>query len=115
MTVEIPQHIKRAAVEELETTHWDGNGCGTHDVLACSRCYGPSPASADEVVDDVLAAVWPLIETHVREQVAGEIERLREAHFQEYGNEEPSARGEDWGYTYAAKGARGAARDGGSS
>jgi hypothetical protein len=44
------------AAARLRETHWDGSGCGTHGTNACSRCFGPSPASADEVAREVLEA-----------------------------------------------------------
>lgn len=44
------EYIARA----LERIHWDGTGCGTHGVNACSNCFGPSPMSSHEVVRFVL-------------------------------------------------------------
>lgn len=47
----------------LDRLHWDGTGCNVppDHPSACSHCYGPSPMSAHEVTEAVLAAVAPLI------------------------------------------------------
>jgi hypothetical protein len=58
---EIVREAVRVSAEYLRTTHWDGNGCGTNGTSGCSRCYGPSPADADEVAEYVLDVAWPVI------------------------------------------------------
>lgn len=58
---EIVAEAVRVSAKYLRTTHWDGHGCGTNGSNGCSRCYGPSPADAVEVAEDVLDASWPVL------------------------------------------------------
>lgn len=47
--------VERAG-EQLDRSHWDGQGCGTHGTNACTYCFGPSPMTTAEVVEQVLTA-----------------------------------------------------------
>lgn len=46
--------------QHLRVRHFDGEGCGTYGVNACSICHGPSPMSAQDVADSLapLIAGW---------------------------------------------------------
>ena len=48
--------------DELAATltgqHFDGQGCGGSHAGACSSCYGPSPMSAHEIADALIAEGW---------------------------------------------------------
>ena len=42
----------------LTAQHFDGTGCGDPGVGSCSNCYGPSPMSAREIADALIAEGW---------------------------------------------------------
>lgn len=105
--VEIPQHIVRPLAEAMED--------------AAMRLIGRDLGTIhrDDIAAEALAAVWSEIQTHVREQVAGEIET--EADRRNAARVEITGRPRDWdgpigtGLRLAAAVARGAARDPGDT
>lgn len=56
---DVDRALVNEAANHLRKIHWDGMGCGTHGVMACSNCHGPSPMDAHEVALEVLLTVLP--------------------------------------------------------
>lgn len=68
------------AAERLETIHWDGKGCGTHDNGACSHCFGPSPMLAEEIVQEVLLFCTPALQSEVRTTLISKLNAEKSLH-----------------------------------
>lgn len=70
--VEGQDEAVEAAIKRLNSIHWDGTDCGTTGSNGCGYCFGPSPATAHEVVREVLEAAEPFIAARVRAEAVAE-------------------------------------------